>query len=121
MKKYLMAAVALICMTMTCVTLTACDDDDDVTYVRYSAETVGDNLYGSMVCSQMDNALSSAFGSDIAYKRDDSKAIRVCDEVAEKVRDNELVGTINLIVTFSSTDPYATNNTKVIKTYEFPF
>ena len=28
MKKYLMAAVALFCMTMTCVTLTSCGDDD---------------------------------------------------------------------------------------------
>jgi ABC-type uncharacterized transport system auxiliary subunit len=30
MKKYPMAAVALICMTMACVTLTACSSDDKV-------------------------------------------------------------------------------------------
>lgn len=122
MKKYLMAAVALICMTMTCVTLTACSsDDDEEVFVRYNAETVGDNAFGSIVCGHMDQALSSAFGSNVAYKRDDSKAIRVCDEVAEKVRDNSQIGTIILKVTFASSDPDASGNTQVIKTYRFPF
>lgn len=122
MKKYFMTAVALICMTMMCVSLTACSkDDDDDAVVRYSAVTVGDNLYGQMVCNEMDAALASAFGSSLAYKRDDSKAIRVCDEVAEKVRDNSLIGTIQLEVTFASADPYADNETKIIKTYQFPF
>ena len=122
MKKYLMAAVALICMTMMCVSLTSCnkDDDDDVA-VRYIAVTVDDNLYGEMVCNQMDAALSSAFGNSIAYMRDDSKAIRVCDEVANKVRDNSLVGTIQLKVTFASADPYSDKEAKIIKTYKFPF
>lgn len=122
MKKFFMTAVALICMTMMCVSLTACSkDDDDDAVVRYSAVTVGDNLYGQMVCNEMDAALASAFGSSLAYKRDDSKAIRVCDEVAEKVRDNSLIGTIQLEVTFASADPYADNETKIIKTYQFPF
>jgi|GEM_PF-6326081 len=122
MKKYLMAAVALICMTVFCISATSCssDDDDDI-FVRYDAVTVGDNLFGQMVCNEMESALKTVFGSGSAYRRDDSKAIRVCDAVAEKVRDNNLVGTIQLTVTFASTDPHADNKTNVIKTYKFPF
>lgn len=36
MKKLMMAAVALICMTMTCVVLTACGDDDKDDSKAYS-------------------------------------------------------------------------------------
>ena len=122
MKKYFMAAVALICMTMMCVSLTSCSsDDDDDAVVRYTAVTVGDNAFGDIVCNEMDAALASAFGSSIAYKRDDSKAIRICDEVAEKVRDNSLIGTIQLKVSFASANPNADNESKIIKTYQFPF
>ena len=109
-----MAAVALICMTVFCISATSCssDDDDDI-FVRYDAVTVGDNLFGQMVCNEMESALKTAFGS--------GSPIRVCDAVAEKVRDNNLVGTIQLTVTFASTDPHADNKTNVIKTYKFPF
>ena len=36
MKKYLMAAVALICLTMTCVTLASCGDDDTTPTKEYT-------------------------------------------------------------------------------------
>ena len=114
-------AAVLCCAIMTTV-FTACSNDNDGDeIVKYWTETVGSNAIGDQVCAQMDAALSSAFGGGVAYKRDDSKAIRVCDEVANKVRDVELLGTINLMVVFPSSDPDATNNKKVIKTYEFPF
>lgn len=122
MKKYLMTLAAVLCCAMMTTVFTACGSDDDGDeIVKYWAEPAGDNAFGRQVCSQMDAALSSAFGSSVAYKRDDSKAIRVCDEVANKVRDVELIGTINLMVVFPSSDPNATNNKKVIKTYKFPF
>ena len=122
MKKILMTFAAVLCCAMMATVFTACSSDDDSDeIVKYWAETVGDNAFGNQVCSQMDAALSSAFGSSVAYKRDDSKAIRVCDEVANKVREVELIGTINLMVVFPSSDPNATSNKKVIKTYNFPF
>ena len=122
MKKYLMTLAAVLCCGMMATMFTACGSDDDGDeIVKYWTETVGSNAFGDQVCAQMDAALSSAFGSSVAYKRDDSKAIRVCDEVANKVRDVELIGTINLMVVFPSSDPNATSNKKVIKTYKFPF
>lgn len=122
MKKIPMTFAAVLCCAMMATVFTACSSDDDSDeIVKYWAETVGDNAFGNQVCSQMDAALSSAFGSSVAYKRDDSKAIRVCDEVANKVREVELIGTINLMVVFPSSDPNATSNKKVIKTYNFPF
>lgn len=122
MKKYLMAAVALICMTVLCVSITSCskDNDDDV-FVRYDAVPGGSNLFSQMVCDEMNREIATAFGSSTAYRRDDSKAIRICDAVAEKVRDNSLVGTIQLTVTFATSDPNANSNTNLIKTYQFPF
>ncbi len=122
MKKYLMTLAAVLCCAMTTTVFTACSSDDDSDeIVKYWTETVGSNAFGDQVCDQMDAALSSAFGGGVAYKRDDSKAIRVCDEVANKVRDVSLVGTINLMVVFPSSDPNAASNKKVIKTYTFPF
>ncbi len=118
-----MAIAAVICCTMAASMLTACgsDDDDSVEFVQYHAEPANSNILGLPVATQMNTAISSAFGSDVAYKRDDSKAISICDEVANKNKNAAVgTGTINLMVSFSSSDPNATGNTKVIKTYKFP-
>jgi len=120
MKKFLLTFAAVVCCVMISIVFSACGSDDETEFVAYHAETVGDNLYGDMVCTEMGKAIDKAFGNQMAYARDDSKAIRVCDEVAEKVRDNSLVGTINLVVRISSTDPDA-NLRQVVKTYKFPF
>ena len=122
MKKVLFSLAAIVCCVMTMSVLTSCSSDENSTeFVNYRTRTVGDNAFGDMVCSQMDAALSSAFGNQVAYKRDDSKAISVCDAIANKegVKENALIGTINLEVAIASTDPNA-NNVKVIKTYKFP-
>ncbi len=120
MKKLFLTFAAVICCVMISTVFTACGSDAETQFVAYHAETVGNNLYGDMVCTEMDKAISKAFGDQIAYARDDNKAIKVCDEVAAKVRDNSLVGTINLVVRISSTDPNA-NLREVVKTYKFPF
>ncbi len=122
MKKYLMTLAAVLCCGMMTAVFTACSSDDDGDeIVKYKAVGEDGNLFGAQTSSAMNAALSTAFGSDVAYKRDDSKAIKVCDEVAEKVRDVNLIKTINLKVIFPSSDPDAAENSKIIKTYSFPF
>ena len=115
MKKFLFTLAAVLCCVMVSTMFTSCSKDDDSEFGSYYAETVGDNYFGDLVCNQMDNALSSAFGNKMFYKRDDKKAIRVCDEVAKKVENESLVGTINLMMRIGNTDPDAKTK-KIIKT-----
>ena len=120
MKKYLFSLAAVLCCAIAISVFTSCSKDDDASeFGEYYAQTVGDNLYGEMVCQQMDQALKTAFGNQQFYKRDDAKAIRTCDEVAKKVKDESIVGSINLMMRIGSTSTSA-SNTKVIKTYSFP-
>lgn len=120
MKKYLLTLAAVICCAMTTTVFTACSSDDgDSEFGDYYAETAGLNMQGEVICTEMDQALSKAFGTQTFYKLDDSKAIRVCDEVANKHKA-DLAGTVNLKKRAGSTDA-SVHNIKVIKTYEFPF
>lgn len=101
MKKYLMAVVALFCLTMTCVTLTSCGDDNDsiVANKEYNlksnidwtdegslteAEVIAINLLGNSI------NITSVFA-------DDADARRALDEVAKQlagnIRNNSLSGT----------------------------
>ena len=101
MKKFLMAAVALFCLTMTCVTLTSCGDDNDsiVANKEYNlksnidwtdegslteAEVIAINLLGNSI------NITSVFA-------DDADARRALDEVAKQlagnIRNNGLSGT----------------------------
>lgn len=92
MKKFLMAAVALFCLTMTCVTLTSCGDDDDsiVANKEYTlkssinwtdegslteAEVIAINLLGNSI------NITSMFA-------DDADARRALDEVAKQLAGN---------------------------------
>lgn len=123
MKKYLMAAVALICMTMACVTLTACSSDDKEEFVSYVANPDGSYDFSDLakilnVTQEMNSNINKAFNGS-AYKRNDSKAIQVCDEVAEKYR-SLITCKITLSMGVASSNPDATNLV-VIKTYSFPY
>lgn len=92
MKKYLMAVVALFCLTMTCVTLTSCGDDNDSivankeytlkSYIDWTdegslteAEVIAINLLGNSI------NITSVFA-------DDADARRALDEVAKQLAGN---------------------------------
>lgn len=125
MKKYLLAAVVLICMTMTCVSLNSCgsDDNDDYSnYVSYTVNPEGSTSTAALyVIDEMRANIDKRFSGekkDLLYKRNDTKAIQACDEVAENYRTS-LLGKITLSVGAPSSDPSSTS--KVIKTYNFPY
>ena len=92
MKKYLMAAVALFCLTMTCVTLTSCGDDNDskVADKEYTMTSAIDwTNEGSL--SEAEVIAIDVLGKSINATNvfaDDADARRALDEVANKVASN---------------------------------
>lgn len=92
MKKFLMAAVALFCLTMTCVTLTSCGDDNDskVADKEYTMTSAIDwTNEGSL--SEAEVIAIDVLGKSINATNvfaDDADARRALDEVANKVASN---------------------------------
>ena len=92
MKKFLMAAVALFCMTMTCVTLTSCGDDNDskVADKEYTVTSAIDwTNEGSL--SEAEVIAIDVLGKSINATNlfvDDADARRALDEVANRVASN---------------------------------
>ena len=89
MKKFLMAAVALICLTMTCVTLTSCGDDNDskVADKEYTM-TSGIDWTNEGSLSEAEVIAIDLLGNSINATNlfvDDADARRALDEVANRV------------------------------------
>jgi hypothetical protein len=89
MKKFLMAAVALFCMTMTCVTLTSCGDDNDskVADKEYTM-TSGIDWTNEGSLTEAEVIAIDVLGKSINATNvfaDDADARRALDEVANKV------------------------------------
>ena len=92
MKKILMAAVALFCLTMTCVTLTSCGDDNDskVADKEYTM-TSGIDWTNEGPLSEAEVIAIDVMGKSINATNvfvDDADARRALDEVANKVASN---------------------------------
>ena len=89
MKKILMAAVALFCLTMTCVTLTSCGDDNDskVADKEYTM-TSGIDWTNEGSLSEAEVIAIDVLGKSINATNvfaDDADARRALDEVANRV------------------------------------
>ena len=92
MKKFLMAAVALFCLTMTCVTLTSCGDDNDskVADKEYTM-TSGIDWTNEGPLSEAEVIAINLLGNSINATNvfaDDADARRALDEVANRVASN---------------------------------
>ena len=92
MKKFLMAVVALFCLTMTCVTLTSCGDDNDskVADKEYTM-TSGIDWTNEGSLSEAEVIAIDVLGKSINATNlfvDDADARRALDEVANKVASN---------------------------------
>lgn len=87
-----MAAVALICLTMTCVTLTSCGDDNDskVADKEYTM-TSGIDWTNEGSLSEAEVIAIDLLGNSINATNlfvDDADARRALDEVANRVASN---------------------------------
>ena len=92
MNKFLMAAVALFCLTMTCVTLTSCGDDNDskVADKEYTM-TSGIDWTNEGSLSEAEVIAIDVMGKSINATNvfvDDADARRALDEVANRVASN---------------------------------
>ena len=88
MKKFMMTLAAVLCCAMTMTLFTACGDDeqDSVSnYAGYNVTAKGNGFIGLMIVQNMQDALTTGMPLDGKMcKRDDAKAIKICDEVAKK-------------------------------------
>ena len=124
MKKSLILCFAVVCCILTSVAFTSCSDDDSSDFVAYTVNPKGGMSLDKMmlnlqICEKMRDAIKASFGGAPVYSRDDAKAIKACDKVAEEYR-NVNAGTIELYVSTPSSDPDNIPTTTV-KTYTFPF
>ena len=123
MKKYLMAAVALICMTMTCVSLAACSSDDNdesksIIYYRASGNISGSSLSDLYVISDYTTAINSVVG-ETGYTNvaKDTEVIAACDAVRETHRTTH--PTAEGTITITKYQGIDDETGKVLKTYEY--
>ena len=123
MKKYLMAAVALICMTIVCVSFSACgsDDDETVSLIGYVAEgsvtaTGNDVGPGLVVLASYTTAIKQVTGDSYCSTSKDAEVIAACDKLYESQRATytSWKGTINI-----KKNQVNGNSSTVIKTYTF--
>ena len=124
MKKFLILCFAAVCCILTSVAFTSCSDDDSDDYVAYIVSPKGEmsldkTMLNLKICEKMREAIKASFGDAVVYSRDDAKAIKACDKVAEEYR-NVNAGTIELYMSIPSSDPDNIPTTTV-KTYTFPF
>ncbi len=85
MKHYLMAAVALICMTITCVAFTACSNNTDEreSIISYSATgTVNavDDMSALFAVASYNSAIKNVV-PDYGTTEKDAEVIAACDKV----------------------------------------
>lgn len=95
MKKYLMAAVALFCLTMTCVTLTSCGDDDSPSSPVECTIVADIDFIESGSLSEVDELSVKAFalrlnGTQVYAAESDakSKLNALANELAENIKSN---------------------------------
>ena len=104
MKKILMAAVALICMTMTSVVFTSCGDDKDdnnktVVYYRYAdVESVGvvPTEEGRAQAKEFVAALTGILSSIQSREVTDNDVIDMTQRVVDTYNNQMIDGTFKL-------------------------
>ncbi len=126
MKKYLMAAVALICMTITCVAFAACstDEDESKTLIFYSAEgnigyvgsDTSESFQSAFAIANFNTAIKNVTG-DYSTTSKDKEVIAACDKLYESQRANHPAwkGSVQILKYMGTSDKTGT----VIKTYQY--
>ncbi len=121
-----MAAVALICMTMTCVVFTACNkDNDETTSIVYYRAYGNAGAFGADISETLSNLeclgdYTAAIGSvakDYDTVSKDNEVIAACDKVynTHRTEHPSWKGTIT-VYKYRGIDG---NNRSVLKTYEY--
>lgn len=126
MKKLLMAAVALICMTLVCVSFSSCGSDDDggITIIQYSAEGVvtgsGDDAWPALAAQASYNeVIAKTIGGSYCTTSKDAEVKAACDKLYETQRAKypSWKGTVTITKSVQGSD--GDKETTVIAKYTF--
>ena len=111
MKKILMAAVALICMTMTSVVFTSCGDDKDdsktVVYYKYAdVESVrfAPTEEGQAQAKEFVAALTGVLSSIQSREVTDNDVVDMTQRVVDSYNDQMIDGTFKLQRSYNASD-----------------
>ena len=111
MKKILMAAVALICMTMTCAVLTSSGDDKNdtrtVVYYKYTGvETLTclQTAEGLAQFKAFDTALAGVLSSIQSREVSDQDVVDMTQRVVDSYNDQMIDGTFKLQRSYNASD-----------------
>lgn len=116
-----MTLAAVLCCTMISTVFTACSSDDNDSVSNYEAYTVNpDGTFSGnclAICEEMREALRTGMPlENNTCKRDDAKAIRICDGVYNSTTATAHFKIILQVTPFGN----GVNNTSTtIKTYEY--
>lgn len=128
MKKILMTLAAgrlvltiAFCCAMISTVFTACSSDDDESVSDYAGYTVNpqDQIRGNClaICTKMREALKEGMplGNNVC-KRDDAKAIRICDEI---YNSTPATAHFKIVLVVTPLGNGVNNTSTTIKTYEY--
>ena len=111
MKKILMAAVALICMTMTCAVFTSCGDDKNdtktVVYYKYTGvETLTclQTAEGVAQAEEFATALAGVLSSIQSREVSDQDVVDMTQRVVNSYNDQMIDGTFKLQRSYNASD-----------------
>ena len=120
MKKIMMTLAAVLCCAMISTVFTACSNDDDSVsdYAAYTVNPSG-NFSGNClaICEKMRDALKTGMPiENNVCKRDDAKAIRICDEV---YNSTPATAHFKIVLVVTPLGNGVNNTSTTIKTYEY--
>ena len=111
MKKILMAAVALICMTMTCAVFTSCGDDKNdtrtVVYYKYTGvETLTclQTAEGRAQAEEFATALANVLTTIQSREVSDQDVVDMTQRVVNSYNDQMIDGTFKLQRSYNTSD-----------------
>ena len=117
-----MTLAAVLCCAMISTAFTACDKDNDnesvSDYAAYKVNPSGEfgNSNCMDICEQMREALRKDLTDENGIcKRNDDKAISICDEVFKKATPS---GQFSIVLTVTPFGDGVDNKTTTIKTWE---
>ena len=121
MKKFLMTLAAVLCCALTTTVFTSCSEEGDSlsNYATYAVNPKGEfaNTNCMTICEKMREALKTGMEySNGLCKRDDARAIRVCDDIYNKMTGS---GHFKITLEVAPFGEGLESKSFIIKTYEY--
>ena len=116
-----MTLAAVLCCTLTTTVFTSCSEEGDSisNYATYDVNPKGE--FAKTNCMNIIEAMRAALKSGMEYnnglcKRDDARAIRICDDIYKKMTGS---GHFKIVLEVAPFGNGLENKAITIKTYEY--